>query len=186
MVKELEDSPRDELAVVVDANRAAVMGESFDVQVRAAGSILKASTRRGQRAALVIGGATIEVQRVHAEGDWRRALELLAAAEPDGVETSLRLFAGERNPAARALELVVVTARLEPALVERMVQRSAARRNTAVVWIDTASFAGRPRQEPALLRLSAAGVPVAALRHGDDLRHVLGGPAFAEASRAQA
>jgi uncharacterized protein (DUF58 family) len=185
MVKELEDSPRDELAVVLDANRHAVVGESFDVQVRAAGSILQASAKRGRRAALVVGGATMEIQRVHAEGDWRRALELLAAAEADGVETSLRLLAGDRNPAARAHDLVVVTARLEPALVDRLVQRSTARRNTAVVWIDTASFAGRPRQEPALLRLTAAGLPVAVVRRGDDLRHVLGAPAFAEAVRAQ-
>ncbi|MDX6410816.1 MAG: hypothetical protein QOE91_332 [Gaiellaceae bacterium] len=186
MVKELEDSPRDELAVVLDANRDAVVGESFDVQVRAAGSILQASAKRGRRAALVVGGGTIDVQRVHAEGDWRRALELLAAAEPDGIETAVRLLAGDRNPAAQALELVVVTARLEQALVERLVQRSAARRNTGVVWIDTASFAGRPRQEPALLRLTSGGVPVAVLRRGDDLRHVLGAPAFREAARAQA
>jgi uncharacterized protein (DUF58 family) len=186
MVKELEDSPRDELAVVLDADRDAVVGDSFDVQVRAAGSILQASAKRGRRAALVVGGAAIDVQRVHAEGDWRRALELLAAAEPDGVGTAVRLLAGDRNPAAQALELVVVTARLEPALVERLVQRSAARRHTGVVWIDTASFAGKPRQEPALLRLTSAGVPVAVLRRGDDLRDVLGAPALREAIRAQA
>jgi hypothetical protein len=132
----------------------------------------------------VLGGATTEVQRVHAEGDWRRALELLAGTEPDGVGNGVRLLTGDRNPATRALELVVVTARLEPALVERLVQRSASRRNTAVVWVDSASFNGRPRQEPALLRLSAAGLPVAVVRSGDDLRDVLGSPP--ERVRAQA
>src|SRR5205814_3541172 len=40
MVKELEDSPRDEVAVVLDADPGAVVGESFESQVRAAGSIL--------------------------------------------------------------------------------------------------------------------------------------------------
>ena len=183
MVKELEDSPRDELAVVLDASRQAVVGESFDVQVRAAGSILQSYAKRGRRAALVLGGARAEVQRVHAEGDWRRALEMLAAAEADGLGDGAQLLVGDRNPATRALELIVVTARLEPALVERLVQRSAARRNTAVVWIDSASFAGRPRQEPALLRLSAAGLPVAVVRSGDDLRHALGA---SERVRAQA
>jgi uncharacterized protein (DUF58 family) len=54
MVKELEDSPRDEVAVVLDGDPAAVVGESFDVQVRAAGSILLAHSRRGRRAVLVI------------------------------------------------------------------------------------------------------------------------------------
>jgi hypothetical protein len=120
---------------------------------------------------------------VHAEGDWRRALELLAGAEPDGRSGSVRLLTGDQNPAARALELVVVTARLEPGLVERLVQRSAARRTTALVWVDAASFNGRPRQESALLRLAAAGLAVAVVRNGDDLRDVLGaGP---ERVRAQ-
>ena len=37
MVKELEDAPRDEIAVLLDADASAASGESFDVQVRAAG-----------------------------------------------------------------------------------------------------------------------------------------------------
>ena len=81
MVKELEDSPREDVAVVLDAWRGVRRGSIFDVAVRAAGSMLQAHARRGRRAALVLGGATVEVQRVQAEGDWRRALELLAGAE---------------------------------------------------------------------------------------------------------
>jgi len=48
-VKELEDSPRDEIAVLLDCDARAVVGESFDVQVRVAGSILTptAARRRG-------------------------------------------------------------------------------------------------------------------------------------------
>ena len=46
MVKELEDSPRDEVAVLLDGDPAGVTGSppdsSFDVAVRAAGSILRA------------------------------------------------------------------------------------------------------------------------------------------------
>src|SRR5207249_575477 len=45
MVKDLEDSPRDEVAVLLDADAGAAVGESFDVQVRAAGSILHAYVR---------------------------------------------------------------------------------------------------------------------------------------------
>ena len=41
--------------------------------------------RHGRRAALVLGGASVEVQRVQAEGDCGRALELLAGAEADGA-----------------------------------------------------------------------------------------------------
>src|SRR6478735_3816225 len=84
MVKELEDSPRDEVAVVLDADPEAVVGESFDVQVRAAGSLLLSHVRRGRRAVLVVNGAHAELQGVRsAEGDWRQALDLLAAVEPE-------------------------------------------------------------------------------------------------------
>jgi len=125
MVKELEDSPRDDVAVVLDAWRGCPR-RVFDVAVRAAGSILQTYARRSRRVSFVLAGAAVEVQRVQAEGDWRRALELLAAAEADGEEALARLLAGERNPAALALDLVVVTPRLDAAFVDRLIQRAQA------------------------------------------------------------
>jgi uncharacterized protein (DUF58 family) len=178
MVKELEDSPRDDVAVVLDAWRGSPR-PLFDVAVRAAGSILQAYARRSRRAALVLGGASTEIQRVQAEGDWRRALELLAGAEADGTEPPWQLLAGERNPATLALDLVFVTPRLDGGVVDRLVQRATARRNTALVYVD-----GVRDREPALLRLQSAGVAVAVVREGDDLAAVLGAPAFMEAARA--
>jgi uncharacterized protein (DUF58 family) len=178
MVKELEDAPRDDVAVVLDAWRGCPRGV-FDVAVRAAGSILNAYARRSRRAALVLGGAKVEIQRVQAEGDWRRALELLAGAEADGTEPPWQLLAGERNPAALALDLVIVTARLDGGVVDRLEQRARGHRNTALVYVD-----GTHHREPALLRLQSAGVAVAVLREGDDPAAVLGAPAFAEAARA--
>ncbi len=178
MVKEVEDSPRDELAVVLDAHHA-MPRANFDVAVRAAGSILDAYARRGRRAALVVAGATQQLQRVHAEGDWRRALELLAAAEADGHDPVERVLAGEANPAALALDLVLVTPRLPGALVERLVQRAAARRNTSVVYVD-----GVRRREPALLHLQHGGVAVATVAPGDDLAQVLSGGLVTEAAHA--
>jgi uncharacterized protein (DUF58 family) len=177
-VKELEDSPRDDLAVVLDAWKG-MSSEALDVAVRASGSIARALSRRGRRAALVVGGADVQTQRIQAEGDWRRALELLAVAEATGVLPAERLLAGERNPAALALDLVFVTARLEAGLVERLAQRALARRHTAVVFVDAN---GTP--QPALLRLEAAGVAVAVTRPGDDLQRVLGAPALLEAVHA--
>jgi hypothetical protein len=48
------------------------------------------------------------------------------------------------------------------------------RRRVSVVWVDAASFSGRPtRAEPGLLRLAAHGVPTAVVRRGDDLAAVL-------------
>ena len=178
MVKELEDSPRDDVAVVLDAWRGCPE-PVFDVAVRAAGSILQTYARRSRRVSFVLAGATVEVQRVRAEGDWRRALELLACAEADGAEALARLLVGERNPAALALDLAVVTPRLDAPFVDRLVQRAQARRNTALVYVD-----GRHDREPLLLRLQAAGVAVAVLREGDDLGRVLGAPAFVEAAHA--
>ena len=177
MVKELEDAPRDEVAVLLDADASAVVGESFDVQVRAAGSLLRSHARRGRRAVLIVSSAEAETRRVHSGADdWRRALELLAAVEPSASGAAASLLAQEASPAARALELAVVTATLAPGLVDRLVQRAIGKRSVSLVYVDAASFAGRPgRREPALLRLRAAGVPVALVRQGDDLRVALAG-----------
>jgi uncharacterized protein (DUF58 family) len=186
MVKELEDSPRDEIAVLLDADAKAVVGESFEVQVRAAGSILEAYVQRGRRGVLVLNSERREVQRVHSPAaDWRRALELLAAVEPTGDTSVARLLAEEDSPAARALELVVVTARLEPALVDRLIQRALSRHKVSVVFVDPASFNGAAkRPEPALLRLQAAGIAVAVVRAGDDLAACLSGEPATESAHA--
>ena len=186
MVKELEDAPRDEIAVLLDADARSVVGESFDIQVRAAGSLLEAFVRRGRRAVLVIDAERREVQRVHAPtSDWRRALELLAAAEPTGATPASRLLAEDDGPIARALDLTVVTARLDPALVDRLLQRAATRRKVSIVHVDAASFNGAPRRaEPAPLRLQASGVPVAVVRAGDDLASRLEGDIHAEVADA--
>jgi hypothetical protein len=131
-----------------------------------------------------VNAAALEIQRVHAsDGDWLRALELLAAAEPNGQAPVATLLGADESPASRALDVAVVTARLQPELVERLVQRALARRRVSLVWIDAASFGNGAirRPEPALLRLQAVGVPVAVVRRGDDLAAQLGAP---EARRA--
>jgi uncharacterized protein (DUF58 family) len=177
MVKELEDAPRDEVAVLLDARSGA---PAFDLQVRAAGSILFAHASRNRRAVLVVNGAQAEtVQTTASEGDRRRALELLAAAEPDGVRPAESLLVDEANPILGALELVVVTSMLTAALVDRLVQRRIARRQVSLVYAD-----GVAAQQPGLLRLQAAGVPVAVVREGDDLAVALGPANVAEAARA--
>lgn len=182
MVKDLEDAPRDEVAVLLDASAGAVAGEppdsSFDMQVRAAGSILAAHARRGRHAVLVVNSMLRETQRVRAEdADWHRALELLAAVEPTAETTAASFLGEESGTAARAVELTVVTAALSPALVDRLVARAHGRRGVAIVYVDAPTFAGAAASadtRAALLRLQAAGVPVAVLRRGDDLGAKLG------------
>jgi hypothetical protein len=80
---------------------------------------------------------------------------------------------------------VVVTSRVERSLVDRLLERALTRRPVALVHVEAASYAGRPhRPEPDLLRLQAAGVPVAVVRQGDDLAVALHGASGAEAARA--
>ena len=181
MVKEFEDSPRDEVAVLLDGDAAGVAGSapdsSFDAAVRAAGSIVRAHVRGGRPAVLVLNTREREVQSVTTDGpEWERALGVLAGAVPDARTPASALLDSAEGPAARSLELVVVTSCLEPALVRRLLDRALSHRPVALVYVDAPTFAGRPSTpQPALLQLQASGVPVAVVRRGDDLREVLGG-----------
>jgi hypothetical protein len=159
---------------------------SFDTAVRVAGSILLAQVRRGRRCVLVLNTRGRESQAVSSDGpEWQRALELLAAAEPDAPGPAAALLQASEGPAVRSLELVVVASHIEPALVDRLLERALTRRAVAFVHVAPESFAGAERRpEPALLRLQAAGVPVAVVRQGDDLAAALGGVSPVEVARA--
>ena len=184
MVKELEDAPRDEVAVVLDAQSGFGAGtppdSSFDAQVRTAGSILWTHARRGRHSRLLVtSGAAPETVSVRSyERDWPRALEALAAAEQTGRRPAEAFLVEDGGDAVRASDLVVVTAALRPALVEALVGRGAGRQHVSVVYVDVPSFGGRERRavgaDAALLRLDAAGIPVAVVRRKDDLHAVLG------------
>ena len=178
MVKELDDAPRDAVVVLLDCDPAGEVGSpsesSFDTAVRAAGSIVRAYAARGRRATLVTTGTAAAVVDVCSlAGDFHSALDTLAAAEPDAPFSLARALRHAQGPTARAGELVVVTATLDPAGLEAVLE-VAARRVVSVVWVDAPSFAGRPtRAVPGLLRLSARGLPVAVVRRGDDLATAL-------------
>ena len=183
MVRELEDDPRDDVAVLLDAHGGGAIrsfpSSTFDVQVRVAGSILRSHLRRGRRALLVVSSAQILSVSAHSsEGDWRAALALLAAAEPTGTRSAATLIADEGGPLGRAQELAVVTAAVSRQLVDRLTARVLERRSVSLVLVDPASLAtsSRSTRDPGLLRLAAAGVPVRVVRRGDDLGAVLAAP----------
>lgn len=190
MVKELEDAPRDEIAVLLDGDAQAVVGEppesTFDVAVRTAGSILLAQVQRGRRCVLVVNSAARETQAIGSAGsEWRRALEVLAAAEPTARTPAFALLDAGGGAAARSLELVVVTSRIDAPLVDRLVQRAFSRRGVALVHVDPAGFVGAPPSpQPGFLRLQAAGVPVSVVRRGDDLATALSARREREARHA--
>jgi uncharacterized protein (DUF58 family) len=168
MVKELEDAPRDEVAVLLDGDASAHTRESFDLAVRAAGSILLTHVQRRRRCALVVNSAARETQVVAAENDWRRALEALAGANADSRVPAFALLESDGGIAARSLELVVVTSRVDAPLVDRLVQRALSRRGVSLVYVEAASGA-----QPQLLRLQAAGIPVAVVRIGGGIAAAL-------------
>ncbi len=176
MVKELEDSPRDEIAIVLDTDERGVAGNSFDEAVRAAGSILRTHVARGRRCLLVLNAVPpLTVPVVSLEGDWRAALDALAAVETGWAPALEETLARAGGPAARALELVVVTSRIAAGLSRELARRAGAGQGVSLVWVDSPSFAGRPSTtEPELLRLSTAGVAIAVVREGDDLGSILG------------
>jgi uncharacterized protein (DUF58 family) len=182
MVKELEDSPRDEAVVVLDAQAGFDAGarpdSSFDAQVRAAGSILWTHARRGRPAGLLVAAAASEHVSVRSyERDWPRAMEALAAAEQDGRRPLEAFLGATAGVAVGASDLTVVTAALRPLLVEALIARATSRQRVSVVYVDLPSFDRRERRatgaDMAALRLESAGVPVAFLRRGDDLGTVL-------------
>jgi uncharacterized protein (DUF58 family) len=180
MVRELEDAPRDSIAVVLDTEASTVAGErgdsSLDDAVRAAAGIVRAHALRSRRALLVIGAPQPGIHAVRSVGrDWDQALDALAAVEP-AAATPLRDLVAARGPLGSVPELVVVTARPE-AVADALVARSAVGRSSALVAVDAPTYAGRPAAGPSavMLRLAAAGVALTVLRHGTPLVEALGG-----------
>ena len=188
MVKELEDTPRDTVVVLLDSDPAGACGDppdsSFDDAVRVAGSVLKVYASRGRKASLVTTGTEGGTQVSSLPDDFGAVLGVLAAAEANAQSRLPRWLAHEHARTAQAGELVVVTANLDLVAVDALIA-VAARRLLSVVWIDAPSYVGRPtRAAPGALRLSSLGVPVAVVRRGDDLAAALDAPRMEAFARA--
>jgi uncharacterized protein (DUF58 family) len=180
MVRELEDIPRESVAVVLDVDAGSVAGaigtSSLDDAVRAAAGLVRAHALRSRRVLLVVGAPDPVVVRVQGAGqDWELALDALAAVEPCRAAPLAELVA-PRGVVRSVSELVVVTARPE-AVADALAARVGQGRSTALVAVDAPTYAGRPpaRPSPALLRLARAGIALAVVRHGTPLAEALGG-----------
>ena len=96
MVKELEDAPRDEVVVVLDAQAgfgARRPTRASTPRFEIAGSILWTHARRGRNARLLVTsvGRRGRLRSAAYERDWGRAMEALAAAEQDGRRPARRV-----------------------------------------------------------------------------------------------
>jgi uncharacterized protein (DUF58 family) len=179
MVRELEDAPRDSVAIVLDVDARGVAGDagrsSLDDAVRAAAGVTRAHAGRSRRALLVVAAPQPGIHRVQSLGrDWDAALDALAAVEP-AEGTPLRELVTARGGLGVVPELVVVTAR--PEIVEdALVARRAVGRFCALVAVDAPTYAGREPTAASrtLLRLASAGVAIAVVRQGDRLEEALG------------
>jgi uncharacterized protein (DUF58 family) len=179
MVRELEDAPRESVAVVLDPDAGSAAGapgdSSLDDAVRATAGILRAHALRSRQVLLVIAAAEPVLQRVRGLGqDWELALDELAAVEP-ARRTALRDLIAPQSAVGGVPDLVVVTGRPD-AVSDALVARAAMGRSSALVAVDAPTYAGRTpsRTSPALLRLARAGVALAVLRRGTPLQEALG------------
>ena len=169
MVKDLREAPRDDVVVVLQCERATVVGPrgdtSFDAQVRVAGGLLRAVVGRGRRAAFVLGTRRPEMFRITSlDGDWDAAFAALAAVEPDGELPLERVLA---DPAVKpAGELVLVAASLGPRVVDRLqrgrLPRGTERRAYALALPRLPAASTCVRSSPR--RTTATAAPAAARR----------------------
>ena len=179
MVRELEDAPRDSVAIVLDVDASSVAGpvgrSSLDDAVRAVAGLVRAHAGRSRRALLVVASPKPGIHRVQSLGrDWDAALDTLAAVEP-AEGAPLRELVTARGALGTVPELVVVTPR--PEIAENaLVARRAVGRFCGLVFVDAPTYAGREPSAASrtLLRLASAGVSIAVVRHGDRLEDALG------------
>ncbi len=147
MVKELEESPRDSVVVVLDCDPAGQAGDppdsSFDQAARAAGSILRVYAVRGRRAVLVTTGKDgCPVSAGSPRDGFRLALGALAVAESDA---SARACAGARAGSLPGSSCGRARDRDLRALRPRQRRDSCRCRSSgcvSVVWIDAPSYLG--------------------------------------------
>jgi uncharacterized protein (DUF58 family) len=171
-VRELEDHPREELHVLLDAaspaGSATLRSPAFETAVRAAGSLALHGARCGIAVSFESHGGH-EVRVAVASGTSAALIDALCTVEADGLSPLAEQLA--RPSAGR---LCVVTSDLGPAVVERLRGLRARRRAVTVVAIDRASWDGRgDTLEAGVASLARAGVAVVVVRRGDDLARQL-------------
>ena len=165
MVKELEDSPRDDVAVVLDAWRGCPRARLRRRRARGRLDPPDATRAASRRAALVLGGATRRGAARPGRGRLApraRAARRRRGRRSGGAGAAARRRAEPRRARARPRRRDAAARR-----GARRPARSSGPRRGGTRRSSTSTATPRPRA--ALLRLQAAGVAVAVLREGDDL-----------------
>ncbi len=181
MVKELDDAPHDELAIVLDQDEDGVAGppgqSSFDEAVRAGGALARAAAASHRRVVLVGTDQRHAAIRLRTLGsDWEAMLDVLAAVRPSADARVDRALRATDTVLSRAREIVVVTSRPDRAVEPLLAMRHGGR-TVSLVAVASETYAGRPRRDPdpAVLRAAAHGLPVAVLSAGTSIADALSG-----------
>lgn len=181
MVKELDDAPRDDLAVILDQDRDGLAGppgrSSFDAAVRAAGAIALAQVEWSRRVVIVGTAPGFDAVRIRASGhDWEVALDALAAVVPVAGAHLARALREPSAAVTRAREIVIVTAQPGRA-VEALLELRRGGRAVSLVAVASETYAGRSagRPDPTVLRAAAQGIPVAVISADRSLEEALTG-----------
>jgi uncharacterized protein (DUF58 family) len=170
-VRELEDHPRDELHVLLDAaargRAGAARSPAFERAVQAAGSLALHAARCGIAVSFESHGRHA-LRIAVANGTSATLLDALCTVEADG-----------RSPLASQLarteggRLCVVTSDLGADAVERLVGLQVRRHAVAVVAIDDGSSGRSGGLETNAATLARAGVAIVVVRRDDDLARAL-------------
>ena len=182
MVKELEDTPRDAVVVLLDCDPVGACGEpgasSFDQAVRAAGSVLRVYIARGRRASLVTTGGSRSVVEVSSVTEGFRTI--LERPEPHSSPTR-----GRRSRAGSGTRR---RGRPRQGSWSSSPRISTPQPSTPCLRLPHGAFSpssgsmhratpdDRREHLPGPLRLSRLGIPVAVVRRGDDLAAALDAP----------
>jgi uncharacterized protein (DUF58 family) len=168
-VRELEDHPREELLVLLDAASQGEAGAgrspAFECAVRAAGSLAVHAARSGVTVSFQSRGRHGVHVSVTSGASIAGLLDALCSVEADGSSPLANLLA--RTTGSR---LCIVTSDLGPDVVERLRALRARRRPVAVVAVDAASWRGECGSfDAAVGAIARAGVAVVVVGRDDDL-----------------
>lgn len=184
MLREMDDPTTGDVAIALDALTSRAAGSppdtSFEVAVRAAGSVAAYALRAGLTVSLLRQDDGWRAARLSPNGDGeRRLLDLLARAsthDDSQLTPSLQALLDTHAPATRSRVLMLVVLGLDERLRRSIVALRRAGVRIAVVHIAGSGFAGVPAtvdERSLALALEASDVPCLTVRSDDDLRLAL-------------
>ena len=187
MLREMDDPTSGDIAVLLDATAAHVVGEephsNFELAVQAAGSVADFVLGAGRGVNLLIHDGRWRQTRLSPDHNGRALLlDSLAVARPDArspLPASLQRLRSNGGRLARTQILTLVALSLDRELVRALIALRREGLQVSLIHVVASSFATNAAPTPAvdspdlLATLAAAGVVCLRLERGNDLRSAL-------------